>query len=334
MLPRDIESFTGRQAELDRLTAAAAGFRGSGGVVRVFAVEGMGGIGKTALALRAAHQVAGWFPDGQLFIDLQGYTPGVRPVAPEDALRSLLFALGVAREQIPEGLAERAALYRGRLAETRTLVILDNAESLAQVEPLLPGTGGCLVLVTSRRALPGLDSQVMALDTLPPDEAAELFRAAAGPDRIAADDPQVAEIVELCGYLPLAIRVLAARLARRRALTAGDVLAELRTEHRRLGNLADDDRSVAAAFELLLPAPPVDRPADVRPARPRARGGLRPARGRQRRRRRGRGRRPGQPGRAARPQPALPARARPVPLPRPGAGLRAGEVGGARRGRA
>lgn len=254
MLPRDIESFTGRQAELDRLAAAAVssgpGSRGSGGVVRVFAVEGMGGIGKTALALRAAHQVAGWFPDGQLFIDLQGYTPGVRPVAPEDALRSLLFALGVAREQIPEGLAERAALYRGWLAETRTLVILDNAESLAQVEPLLPGTGGCLVLVTSRRALPGLDSQVMALDTLPPDEAAELFRAAAGPDRIAADDPQVAEIVELCGYLPLAIRVLAARLARRRALTAGDVLAELRTEHRRLGNLADDDRSVAAAFEL------------------------------------------------------------------------------------
>ena len=210
----------------------------------------MGGIGKTALALRAAHQVADQFPDGQLFIDLQGYTPGVRPVAPEDALRSLLFALGVAREQIPEGLAERAAVYRGRLAETRTLVILDNAESLAQVEPLLPGTVGCLVLVTSRRALSGLDSQVIALDTLPPEEAAELFRAAAGPGRLTGDDPHVAEIVELCGYLPLAIRVLAARLARRRALTAGDVLKELRTEYRRLGNLADDDRSVAAAFEL------------------------------------------------------------------------------------
>ena len=250
MLPRDVESFTGRQAELDRLADAAASSGGSGGVVRVFAVEGMGGIGKTALALRAAHLVAGRFPDGQLFIDLQGYTPGVRPVAPEDALRSLLFALGVAREQLPEGLAERAALYRGRLAETRTLVILDNAESLAQVEPLLPGTGGCLVLVTSRRALSGLDSQVIALDTLPPDDAAELFRAAAGPGRLTPDDPHVAEIVELCGYLPLAIRVLAARLARRRALTAGDVLAELRAEYRRLGNLADDDRSVAAAFEL------------------------------------------------------------------------------------
>ena len=250
MLPRDIESFTGRQAELDRLVAAASSSRGSGGVVRVFAVEGMGGIGKTALALRAAHLVAGQFPGGQLFIDLQGYTPGVRPVAPEDALRSLLFALGVAREQIPEGLAERAALYRGQLAETRTLVILDNAASLAQVEPLLPGTAGCLVLVTSRRALSGLDSQVLALDTLPPDEAAALFHAAAGPGRLADDDPHVAEIVELCGYLPLAIRVLAARLARRRALTTGDVLAELRVEYRRLGNLADDDRNVAAAFEL------------------------------------------------------------------------------------
>ena len=210
----------------------------------------MGGIGKTALALRAAHLVAGQFPDGQLFIDLQGYTPGVAPVAPEDALRSLLFALGVAREQIPEGLAERAALYRGRLAETRTLVILDNAASLAQVEPLLPGTAGCLALVTSRRALSGLDAQVMALDTLPPDEAVALFRAAAGPGRLAEDDPHVAEIVGLCGYLPLAIRVLAARLARRRALTTADVLAELRVEYRRLGNLADDDRNVAAAFEL------------------------------------------------------------------------------------
>jgi tetratricopeptide (TPR) repeat protein/transcriptional regulator with XRE-family HTH domain len=250
MLPRDIESFTGRQAELDRLVAAASGSGGSGGVVRVFAVEGMGGIGKTALALRAAHLIAGQFRDGQLFIDLQGYTPGVRPVAPEDALRSLLFALGVAREQIPEGLAERAALYRGQLAETRTLVILDNAASLSQVEPLLPATAGCLVLVTSRRALSGLDSQVLALDTLPPDEAAGLFRAAVGPGRLADDDPHVAEIVELCGYLPLAIRVLAARLARRRALTSGDVLAELRVEYRRLGNLADDDRNVAAAFEF------------------------------------------------------------------------------------
>jgi tetratricopeptide (TPR) repeat protein/transcriptional regulator with XRE-family HTH domain len=250
MLPRDIESFTGRQAELDRLVAAAASSGGSGGVVRVFAVEGMGGVGKTALALRAAHLVAGQFPDGQIFIDLQGYTPGVRPVAPEDALRSLLFALGIAREQVPESLAERAALYRGQLAETRTLVILDNAASLAQVEPLLPGTAGCLVLVTSRRALSGLDSQVLTLDALPPDEAAGLFRAAAGPGRLADDDPHVAEIVELCGYLPLAIRVLAARMARRRALTAGDVLAELRVEYRRLGNLADDDRNVAAAFEL------------------------------------------------------------------------------------
>ena len=111
MLPRDIESFTGRQAELDRLVAAASSSPGSGGAsayrgrLGIYAVDGMGGIGETALALRAAHLVAGQFPDGQLFIDLQGYTPGVRPVAPEDALRSLLFALGVAREQIPEGLA-------------------------------------------------------------------------------------------------------------------------------------------------------------------------------------------------------------------------------------
>ena len=153
------------------------------------------------------------FPGGQLFIDLQGYTPSIGPVAPEGTrCGSLLFALGVAREQIPEGLAERAALYRGQLAETRTLVILDNAASLAQVEPLLPGTAGCLVLVTSGRALSGLDSQVLALDTLPPDEAAALFRAAARAWPPRRRQPARGGDRRALRLPALAIRVLAARL--------------------------------------------------------------------------------------------------------------------------
>ena len=263
MLPRDIQSFTGREAELDVLIAAAssAHLPGTGhpGTIGVCAVEGMGGVGKTALALRAAHLVAERFTGGQLFIDLQGYTPGVPPLSPDDALRSLLIALGVRREAIPEETAERAALYRSTLAGTRTLVILDNAQSAAQVEPLLPGTAGCLVIVTSRRSLAALDdAHPLALDALPPEKAIRLFRVVAGPGRATADDPDVAEIAELCGQLPLAIRIAAARLARRPELRLSDLLRELRSEHRRLAELADGERGVAAAIELSyrnLPVP-------------------------------------------------------------------------------
>ena len=258
MLPRDIQSFTGREAELDVLIAAASRTYHPG-ATGVCAVEGMGGVGKTALALRAAHLVADRFTGGQLFIDLQGYTPGVPPLSPDDALRSMLVALGMRRETIPEGTAERSALYRSMLAGTRTLVILDNAQSAAQVEPLLPGTAGCLVIVTSRRSLAALDdAQPLVLDALPPEKAARLFRVVAGPGRATADDPDVAEIAELCGHLPLAIRIAAARLGRRPELRLSDLLRELRSEHRRLAELADGERGVAAAIELShrnLPVP-------------------------------------------------------------------------------
>lgn len=250
MLPRGIDSFTGRESELRSLVAGASRTYGTAGVVGIHLVEGMGGVGKTALVVRAAHLIAGDFPDGQLFLDLQGYMPGVSPLPPEDALRTLLRALGTPNERIPEELSERAAYYRSLLAGTRTLIVLDNVASLAQLEPLLPGTAGCLVMVTSRRAIGSLDAQVMTLETPSTEDAIELFRAAAGPGRAAPGDPHVAEIVGLCGCLPLAIRILAARLARRPSLNTGDVLAELRKEHRRLAQLADEDRNVTAAFEL------------------------------------------------------------------------------------
>ena len=165
-LPRDIASFTGRERELEQLAQAAAG---AGGMVDIHAIGGMAGIGKTAFAVHAAHRLAGRFPGGQVFLPLHGHTPGQQPVDPEDALASLLLTAGVAPAQIPPGLEARTALWRDRLAGQQLLLILDDAVGSEQVLPLLPGTGGSLVLVTSRRHLSALDdATVISLDTLPP----------------------------------------------------------------------------------------------------------------------------------------------------------------------
>jgi DNA-binding SARP family transcriptional activator len=156
-LPADTGVFTGREAELARLLEvgeAAGGAAGPGAVV-VMAIDGMAGVGKTALAVHAAHQLAGRFGDGQLFIDLHGYTQGYPPRTADQALEAFLRAMGVSPQQIPGDTEERAALYRERLAGTRTLIVLDNAADEAQVRPLIPGDAGCLVLVTSRRKLKG-----------------------------------------------------------------------------------------------------------------------------------------------------------------------------------
>ena len=185
-LPRDIVSFTGRARELEQLAEAAAG---AGGVVGIHAIGGMAGVGKTAFAVHAAHRLAGRFPGGQIFLPLHGHTPGQQPVDPEDALASLLLTAGVAPAQIPPGLEARMALWRDRLAGQQLLLILDDAVSSEQVLPLLPGAGGSLVLVTSRRHLSALDeAAVISLDTLPAGEAAALLvrlagRPGAGPGR-------------------------------------------------------------------------------------------------------------------------------------------------------
>jgi DNA-binding SARP family transcriptional activator len=256
-LPPDTRTFTGRRLEAARLVelaraAASTGVRQN--AVVISAIDGMAGIGKTALAIRTGHQVRRLFPDGQLFIDLRGFTPESDPVTASNALGSLLHSLGVPLKSIPSGLDARAALYRDRLAGTRTLIVLDNAAGAAQVRPLLPGDGGCLVLVTSRRRLTGLnDVHNVTLGTLSEQEALELLRKEAGPERIpdgeAADAEAAAELVALCGYLPLAIRITAARLRLHRALSLEDVLEGLRSGHLRLANLADEDRGMTAALE-------------------------------------------------------------------------------------
>ncbi|HEX4790126.1 MAG TPA: BTAD domain-containing putative transcriptional regulator [Actinospica sp.] len=251
-LPADTRLFTGRRGELDALVelAAAAGTGADAGMVVISAINGMGGIGKTALAVRAGHRVADRFPDGQLFIDLRGYDARLAPLAAEDALDYLLRSLGVPPQSIPADLGERAALYRSRLAGTRTLIVLDNAANTAQVQPLLPGTVGCLVLVTSRTRMMGLDdAHFFALDALEPDEAVSLLHRIAGPGRISARDPAVAELVALCGYMPLAVRIVAALLRHRPAPTVSGLIDRLRGEAQRLAHLRDEERDLASVFE-------------------------------------------------------------------------------------
>lgn len=250
-LPTDLSSMTGRQAELEQLLALAERVGEHPGAAVVGAIDGMAGIGKTALAVHAAHQVAGAFPDGQVFIDLHGFTQGLTPLSPATALDRLLRSIGVPGEEVPDGVDDRAALWRSRLAGKRLVLLLDNAASESQVRPLLPGSG-CLVLVTSRHRLGDLDDAVpVTLDVLSPAAAVELFRTAAGPGRLGdSPDEAVAEAVELCGRLPLAIRLLAGRLRKRPTWRLADLLARLRQDRARVGELDTGPRSVAAAFAL------------------------------------------------------------------------------------
>jgi tetratricopeptide (TPR) repeat protein len=243
-LPRDIASFTGREPEIEFILTAVAG-AGASGVVDICAINGMAGIGKTALAVHAAHRLAGRFPDGQFFLQLHGHTPGHRPVDPADALASLLQASGIPAQHIPDGLEPRGMLWRDRLAGKRMLLVLDNAASTWQAAPLLPGDGECLVLVTSRGHLgdlPGAVASVL-LDVLAPERAAEMFTRLA--PRAASRPDEVAEVVRLAGFLPLAISLLARLYARHQSWTLADLAAETRAS---LLTLAAEHDSVTAAF--------------------------------------------------------------------------------------
>jgi tetratricopeptide (TPR) repeat protein len=246
-LPPDAAAFTGRDEELSKVTALVAGAVRAGGVVAVHAIDGMAGMGKTALAVHAAHALRAWFPDRQLFIDLHAHTPGREPVRPEDALAGLLAAAGVDTLFLPADLDGRAAMWRDKMAGQHALLVLDNAASTRQVAPLLPGDGGCLVLVTSRRHLGDLPGAVtpVPLDVLTPLQAAEMFTRLAPR---AADSPgEVAEVVRLAGFLPLAISLLARLFTRHPSWTPADLAAETKAS---LLTLTAEHESVAAAFEV------------------------------------------------------------------------------------
>jgi tetratricopeptide (TPR) repeat protein len=258
-LPADTGLFTGRESELRLLYALAEQARAGGepGTVVISAIDGMGGVGKTALAIRAAHRLAPRFPDGQLFLDLHGFAPGHEPREPADALASLLVGLGVPAEDIPAHVDERAAVYRDRLAGTRTLVVLDNALDEAQVRPLLPGAENCLVLITSRRRLKALDDALpVPLDVLEPEAAIELLRRTARlGEQIEPDDRALLRrVAELCGYLPLTLVIVGALIrAGGRSWSLRQVAAQLEEEQpegRELDRYTDGGRNVSAVFDL------------------------------------------------------------------------------------
>ncbi len=248
-LPPDTAAFTGRDADLDQIATSVTGAAAVGGVAAVHVIGGMPGVGKTALAVHAAHRLRDRFPDRQLFIDLHAHTPGQDPVLPEAALAGLLTATGVDARYLPEDLDGRAGLWRDRIAGQRVLLVLDNAASSAQVTPLLPASAGCLVLVTSRRHLADLPATAvpLPLETLPPEEAAAMFLRLAPRAAVGGPDGAVPELVRLAGYLPLAISLLARVYARHRSWTLADLTAETAVS---LLTLTAEKDSIAAAFDV------------------------------------------------------------------------------------
>jgi transcriptional regulator with XRE-family HTH domain len=250
-LPRDIAAFTGRQAELAQLMRTLNAMAAAGGVVGIHAIDGMAGIGKTTFAVHAAHRLAGNFPDGQFFLPLHAHTAGQQPVDQADALASLLLTAGLAGPQIPPGLEARAGRWRDHVAGKKILLLLDDAASHEQVRPLLPGTAGSLVLVTSRRRLAALeDAAVISLDILPPDEAAALLVRLAARPGLRAGDAAAGEITRLCWYLPLAIGMLASQLRHHPAWSAAALAADLAAARDRPALMHAENLSVAAAFGL------------------------------------------------------------------------------------
>jgi DNA-binding SARP family transcriptional activator len=249
-LPADVADFTGRTAEVTRVldSMLTRVDRPAQPSVAVTTIDGMPGVGKTALAIHAAYRLADHFPDGQLFVDLHGHAAKREPADPADVLNTLLRAIGVPAVTLPATLEERASLWRAQLANRRVLLLLDDAASAAQVRPLLPGAPGSVVLVTSRNRLADLDATaIVSLRTLAPEDAQALFADIVGDQALGRADA-VAEAVRLCGYLPLAIRIAAARLRSRSSWTVEQMAGRLGDPRTRLAELAAGDRSVAQAF--------------------------------------------------------------------------------------
>ncbi|MBM7086877.1 BTAD domain-containing putative transcriptional regulator [Micromonospora humidisoli] len=261
-LPPDVAFFTGRDTQMAALDALLTGETATRGPVVISAITGMAGVGKTALAVHWAHRVRRHFPDGQLYVNLRGYSTA-SPVRGEEALAGFLHALGVPAEQVPVDVGQAAALLRTMLDGRRMLVVLDNAAGADQVRPLLPGSAGCLALITSRDRLSGLvavdGARRIDLDVLTADEAGTLLTRIIPTGRV-AHATEIAELATACARLPLALRIAAANLidqpdqsisAHTGRLTAGNQLADLRIE-------GDDQAAVRAAFDLsyaALPAP-------------------------------------------------------------------------------
>ena len=249
-LPADIPDFTGRSEQVDQLRELLTGAGGedSPGAVRVVLVVGSGGLGKSALAVHAAHLLASQFADGQLYANLRGAT---QPADPAEVLGRFLRDLGMDGHRIPLGEEERAAQFRTRLAGKQVLIVLDDARDAAQVMPLLPGSASCAVLVTTRNWLPELvGSAALDLEVLSPDEGRELFTRVVGAKRVAAEPAAADEVLAACVGLPLAIRIAGAWLATRSAWSVRTFADRLADERRRLDELRVGNLAVRASFEV------------------------------------------------------------------------------------
>jgi len=253
-LPPDIASFTGRRPELAQLGRILA-TAGQPGAVAITVIQGVGGIGKSALAIHAAHLGAERFPDGQLYVNLQGATPGLAPLEPLDALGRMLRSLGLDPAQIPADPDEAAARFRSLTARSRLLVLLDDARDAQQVRSLLPASPGCGVLLTSREVLATLEgARVLQLEALPSEQALELLTRIAGAERVSAEPLAAAEVVRCCGRLPLAIRIAGARLAARPGWPVAELAGRLAEAAGRLDELELADVGVRASFDVSVHA--------------------------------------------------------------------------------
>jgi DNA-binding SARP family transcriptional activator/tetratricopeptide (TPR) repeat protein len=250
-LPADIGDFTGRETHVRHLCGLLLAGNGSSspGAARIAVVNGAAGLGKTTLAVHAAHQVSAQFPDGQLYVDLLGASS--QPASPGEVLARFLRDLGIEGDKVPARDDERAALYRTTLTGRRVLILLDNARDAAQIRPLLPGSSSCAVLATTRNRTSDLASmRFVDLNVLEDTEALALFTRIVGEDRAAAEPDATAEVLIACAGLPLAVRICAARLAARRQWRIATLAGRLRNQHRRLDELKTGDLAVRASFQV------------------------------------------------------------------------------------
>ncbi|MFI5497220.1 AfsR/SARP family transcriptional regulator [Actinoplanes sp. NPDC051859] len=263
-LPYAIPHFVGRDAELDRLDDLVVSEGGDGLVIAV--VTGTAGVGKTSLAVHWAHRISGGFPHGQLYVDLRGFDPNLSAVEPGDALRGFLDALGVPARRVPATLEQQAALYRSLLAGRRMMVLLDNARDVDQVMPLLPGSAGCLVLVTSRNRLSGLvaaGAVAVPVDLLTADEGRQMLRGRIGPSRVEAEPGAVDDIIAVSARLPLALAIVAARAAAHPRFSLAALAGDLASARGGLDAFVGEDEATDAravlSWSYHLLAPPVAR---------------------------------------------------------------------------
>lgn len=254
-LPADLADFVGRAKELNWLLQNARDRRSHSHIV---AIDGMGGTGKTSLAVRAAYLLSAEYPDGQLYVDLCGYSSEA-PLSVSDALELLLLAFGLRPERIPEDVVSRTVLWRSVVADKRLLILLDNAAEAFVVSSLVPTSPGCLVVVTSRARLIALDGAAwISIDIMTSEESELLVAELLGAQRVSSDPNVVAELAVLCGHLPLALRIATARLSNRQLWTPRYLVERLRDEHRRLDELSLGKRGVSITLRLSYQVLPED----------------------------------------------------------------------------